>query len=363
VLFKLEAGQWEAIAEFPPQPDTSVSLVGDISLAVIATRPVVAFQLSDGSVRLLRLKEDRSWETIDFVSPLASEKIVDFQLINAGNVALLWTTNGKNIGELYHVEDAKSPPVDLKWIGENGPESLPAVTAFGGYLRLIGLHGGRIYEQRYEPSGEPVGQAAELVVPSNLNDSPLREWLNGALVLALTFSVMATLYRRTLLRKRTTLLTPPPPAPLVLRAAAGFLDLLPFLVTVAWVTAHQDKSLDPQERLEDLPAIIATSISVGVYLLHTTLSEVFTDRTLGKWLFGLRVVTVEGTRPNFLQLIIRNILRVLDLLWFPLILVVISPLRQRSADIAAGTMVVRREDAAAASPDKENTGVGSGPGT
>jgi uncharacterized RDD family membrane protein YckC len=110
-----------------------------------------------------------------------------------------------------------------------------------------------------------------------------------------------------------------------------------------------------------VPALIATSISIAVYLLHTTLSEIFTDRTLGKWLFGLQVVTVEGTAPNFLQLIIRNILRVLDLLWFPLILVVISPLRQRSADIAAGTMVVRREDAAATSADKETQNTENGP--
>jgi uncharacterized RDD family membrane protein YckC len=62
-------------------------------------------------------------------------------------------------------------------------------------------------------------------------------------------------------------------------------------------------------------------------------------------------------------LLIRNILRVLDLLWFPLILVVISPLRQRSADIAAGTMVVRREDAGKPAANKDSPDVKNDPKT
>jgi uncharacterized RDD family membrane protein YckC len=361
VLFEQQSGRWVALAEIPPETGSSESVIGDISLAIVADHPVVALQLSDGAIRVLRWKDGHAWENLDFVPPLPGEKITDFQLISTDTGAMLWTNNGKSLGRLYRAGDTKARPVDLKWVGDNAPDSPPAITAYGGYLRLIGLHAGRIYEQRYEPDGSPVGSAAELVVPTNLNDSPLKQWLNTALLVALTFSVMATMYRRTLQRRRTTALTPPPPAPLMIRAAAGFLDLLPFLVTIAIVTARQDKSLDPQERLEDVPAIIAVSISVAIYLLHTTLSEIFTDRTLGKWLFGLQVVTVEGTKPSFLQIITRNLLRVLDLLWFPLVLVVISPLRQRSADIAAGTMVVRRDDAGEPLVAKETPEAGNDP--
>ena len=56
---------------------------------------------------------------------------------------------------------------------------------------------------------------------------------------------------------------------------------------------------------------------------------------------GLRVVTVEGARPRVSALLIRNLLRVIDVFPFPLAAIILrTPLRQRVGDLAAGTIVV-----------------------
>jgi len=92
-----------------------------------------------------------------------------------------------------------------------------------------------------------------------------------------------------------------------------------------------------------------------LYLLHTTVSEVASARTLGKLVFGLRVVSLDGTRPSAGALLTRNLLRLIDLAlgFFPLVLLVYSPLRQRAGDVAAGTLVVlnkRGDEPAAEEP-------------
>jgi uncharacterized RDD family membrane protein YckC len=59
--------------------------------------------------------------------------------------------------------------------------------------------------------------------------------------------------------------------------------------------------------------------------------------------FGLRVVKIDGSRPGRGAIVIRNLLRIVEL-WMILLLlvVVISPLRQRVGDVAAGTVVVEK---------------------
>jgi uncharacterized RDD family membrane protein YckC len=230
-------------------------------------------------------------------------------------------------------------------VGDNAPDSPPAIVAAGGYLRLIGLHGKKVFEQRCDlKSGAAVGSAAELVVPVNLSEPLVDYWLKAALTVALAFSLMATAYRHVLWARRGVEIIPPTPAPLLHRAGAGFIDALPVLIGFLIVVLRVDPSLDPRDRWEDVPALITLGAAIALYLLHTTVSELLTGgRTVGKWLFGLTVVTLDGAEPTAGQVLVRNLLRVLDLLLFPLLLVLL-PLRQRSADMAAGTVVVRLED-------------------
>lgn len=68
-------------------------------------------------------------------------------------------------------------------------------------------------------------------------------------------------------------------------------------------------------------------------------------QTLGKRMFGLRVITEDGSPARFVACFIRNLLRVVDFLpsgyCVGLIAIMVSKRSQRLGDMAAGTFVVR----------------------
>jgi uncharacterized RDD family membrane protein YckC len=88
---------------------------------------------------------------------------------------------------------------------------------------------------------------------------------------------------------------------------------------------------------------VAPLILVGLFLLdwgYFALFEIASGgRTLGKMALGLRVVTAEGGSPGAGALLMRNLVRLLDL-FFGLPLMTIDPLARRLGDRLAGTLVV-----------------------
>ena len=92
-----------------------------------------------------------------------------------------------------------------------------------------------------------------------------------------------------------------------------------------------------------LPNWVPVFLFVGIFLLdwgYFAGSEIATGgRTVGKMALGLRVVTAEGGSPGPSALLIRNLVRVLDLV-FGVPLMAIDPLSRRLGDRLAGTLVV-----------------------
>ncbi len=68
-------------------------------------------------------------------------------------------------------------------------------------------------------------------------------------------------------------------------------------------------------------------------------------QTIGKRLFGLRVIADDGAPASFTAVFVRNLVRVVDFLpgfyGFGLLAIVVSSKSQRLGDLAAGTYVVR----------------------
>jgi uncharacterized RDD family membrane protein YckC len=71
----------------------------------------------------------------------------------------------------------------------------------------------------------------------------------------------------------------------------------------------------------------------------------WSGQTVGKYLMGLRVVRDAGTRITFLQAVVRNLVRIVDLIPFAYLVggvsAVIDRHGRRLGDIAAGTVVIR----------------------
>src|SRR6266568_5623663 len=88
--------------------------------------------------------------------------------------------------------------------------------------------------------------------------------------------------------------------------------------------------------------------SIGLLaILYFIVMEATQGATLGKMALGLRVVKTDGSPISWRESIIRNLLRIVDGLFFYLvgaILIWNSPLRQRLGDRAADTVVVRRRN-------------------
>lgn len=94
--------------------------------------------------------------------------------------------------------------------------------------------------------------------------------------------------------------------------------------------------------LPALPTVIYALIVVGYYILM----EGYLGQTLGKMLFGIKVVREDtGEVPGLGAAAIRTLLRVVDGLLSYLVAfvtVLISGKRQRLGDMAAHTLVVRK---------------------
>jgi len=63
----------------------------------------------------------------------------------------------------------------------------------------------------------------------------------------------------------------------------------------------------------ELASLAPIGVAALVYLLHTVDHELITDRTIGKMIFGLARRRLDGNRPSRGAIIVRNVLRIVDL--------------------------------------------------
>ena len=94
-----------------------------------------------------------------------------------------------------------------------------------------------------------------------------------------------------------------------------------------------------------LPTLQATVVTLLVLAIYGTVCELVWGRTFGKALFRLRVVDVQGEAPAAWRIVVRNFLRVFELIhWLvllvPMGLMMMTGKQQRLGDLLAGTYVV-----------------------
>ena len=121
---------------------------------------------------------------------------------------------------------------------------------------------------------------------------------------------------------------------------AGLVDLAPILAVVAIL--HPANAGNPLANIDEKSLSALAELSVATYVLHTLVAELICGQSIGKMVFGLRVMGSDGNPPKLWALVMRNLLRVFDvtLVGFPLLIVFINPLHQRVGDSIGGTVVV-----------------------
>ncbi|HET8569286.1 MAG TPA: RDD family protein [Candidatus Limnocylindria bacterium] len=137
------------------------------------------------------------------------------------------------------------------------------------------------------------------------------------------------------------------------RGFAAMVDfLVALLVTAALGIGFERFVLPSAPWLRGWAMLVVVFVGWAYFIV---LEWLWNGQTIGKRMFGLRVISADGRPAGFGALLVRNLIRVVDFLpalyGVGLAAVALSPRSQRLGDLAAGTFVVRapapRLDAAA----------------
>ena len=220
-------------------------------------------------------------------------------------------------------------------------------------LRVIYVDGKQLLEQAFDPLTGKSIEPPRGIGPATLLDRGGIEWVQVAMISLLLVAMLLTMRSRTVLTEETLKANLLRLAPLYRRAAAGLVDLAPVLAATAYIFQEQQANMTALEPLAG-PSLATYWIAIAVYLLHTFATEAVWGKTIGKWLFRLRVIGIDGTRPTTGQIALRNFFRLLDVQFIPLLFIFLSPSRQRIGDAVARTIVVTDAKADADSTASED---------
>ncbi len=92
---------------------------------------------------------------------------------------------------------------------------------------------------------------------------------------------------------------------------------------------------------EKIVSRLLLNLSPLLVLLYLTVAEFSFGTTVGKILFGLKVTEEGGTPPSFAAILVRNLLRPLDLNPLGYLVAFLSSRKQRLGDLFSGTAVIR----------------------
>ncbi|UCG16902.1 MAG: RDD family protein [Phycisphaerales bacterium] len=226
---------------------------------------------------------------------------------------------------------------------------------------------GLVHVGLWSVSGEPAEPPAEV---KGLAPGPVK-LIDDRVRLALPFVVLAALLLAVLSRRRHSVAEPAQLrehqslASFARRTAAFVLDLLvvsPLSYRLVW--AHlKVLQADGGSSIPVDSALIALSydlfwywlIATSVYVAYCTAFEAILAATPGKLITQCRVVTERGHRCSFGRIVLRNVLRFVEM--FPIfqllpsaVLMLLTRKRQRIGDLVAGTIVVEQLRAPAEAP-------------
>lgn len=146
-----------------------------------------------------------------------------------------------------------------------------------------------------------------------------------------------------------------------------------FLTVMVWlVVLVAQGRLDPndpaavQEMAQEIGTVsdwVINAAFFGALFIYYVLLEGFVGASVGKLVFRMRVVMIDGSRPTGVAIVVRNLVRIPEawLLYIPAgVSSLASSRRQRLGDHAARTVVVRRAAAGAAAAGPPQTPPASG---
>lgn len=348
VLFRLDRSTWVPEGELPEAIPASID--PDLaSLTVVHGRICLSVALAGDAV-IYERDGEQGWSETGRLRPDGTH-VVRAKVLDGGDRPIVWTAGLTGAGALYFGNGLQQDrqwgkPVELR-VQSDFSQPLPRdVTVVAQRIRLVFARNDKLFLQSFDwRDGKPAGQLTTVLLSTaNGVDSKVGFWLNAAVMVVLLMVMVGAMRRRGEIEETVRHLDEIPLAPLPTRLAAAVVDLWPQWAVFAIYLVMRPEAMDnPEATVGDplLPRLAA--IAMGVYILHTMVLEMLLGASVGKLIFGLRVVQLNGERPSMGSIFVRNLMRAIDvgLILVGLAMIVMSPLRQRVGDLAAGTIVVR----------------------
>jgi uncharacterized RDD family membrane protein YckC len=128
----------------------------------------------------------------------------------------------------------------------------------------------------------------------------------------------------------------------------GFAAIADFLIVFIFTFAIEFpflKLAEIEPSLNDWAGWLVVFQLLVAWLYFVLLEWLWNGQTIGKRIFGLRVISEDGEPARFVAVIVRNLVRVVDFLpvlyGLGLVTLIVSSRSQRLGDYAGGTFVVR----------------------
>jgi len=331
-LYKFETSKWEKVADLPddlPRDDRR------LRLAAFGGKAMIAVTGKSGVIQVLQLNDANEWVERGLISPKIEPRF--FEILSVDARPAVWVADATGPGLLsFWMGSEFAPPTELTPKRSLDAKSVRAAIYAKGNIREIVLNDPKVFEQCYRPDGSPSSDFTELAQP-HLPVAPVSNLPSTLLMVALAVLILASMRRGEVedpvaLRSLSVRL-----APIGTRMLAALIDLAPVIAAGIYLQIRYN---DEGMTSEDVawPLVLA----VGLYLVHTTILELLTARSAGKFICGLKVVSMDGSEASTIAILLRNLLRAVDLFpLFPLaIMISFTPLRQRVGDITAKTIVI-----------------------
>lgn len=110
-------------------------------------------------------------------------------------------------------------------------------------------------------------------------------------------------------------------------------------------------NVEQRARLPDLtdgfvqfdPTFLGWVVTAGIYFGYFAANEIIWNRTIGKRIAGVKVVSTSGARVTSMQIVLRNVFRIVDMIPVPvplgIWLIAVPSKRMRIGDIVGRTTV------------------------
>ncbi|HTV48752.1 MAG TPA: RDD family protein [Phycisphaerae bacterium] len=364
-VFNYVSGNWQA-QPGPDMPPPDIDHPANIQMAWLNGRLwVFWFDQNDPTtinVSSANISADQEDKTIQWTQavPLFLHTAPEaFSIVaNDENLFLLWYSTSGKIGDAIggaEVDVEDSTPRLSFW----GDDLLkfPAVTGASENITaardgdciavFIRAADSKLYEATLDDSGKVIANLHEL--EPSVTPEPNSEDFEELFFFGLIFLLALFLWQR-----RQPFIAPAPGlvvARLYQRLGAAVIDIsIGAMITaiIFGIYTQQQwtllglQALDLLQAHQYLQADIQAICVLGIYELHVTIGECFFGRSVGKWMFSLRVVALDGSRAKVIQVLVRNLVRIPEILVYVLLVfVLVSAERQRLGDLLSRTLVVR----------------------